>query len=172
MNVIRWLDKNFERIIMAVFMAGIVIFMGIDIASRYIFGHSPMYAQEAARYCMITVVFIGLSYGIRYNAHIKAEILSEVIPKARGFLNVTSDIGMFVFGAILVHAGPVKIGQLVASGQISVGTHMPMYVMYIVLEIGWIMCLLRIIQKYILLIVFKKGFAFDELDLKRNIDVE
>jgi TRAP-type C4-dicarboxylate transport system permease small subunit len=61
---------------------------------------------------------------------------------------------------------------LVASGQESLATHIPMYALYSILEIGWIMCLLRIVQKYILKIVFKSGFSYDAEDLRSNIDVD
>jgi TRAP-type C4-dicarboxylate transport system permease small subunit len=172
MEALRWFDKNFERVIMAFFLAMIAIMMFIDVVGRYVLQHSPLFAQELARYSMITVCFLGIPYGIRYNAHISAEILPELFPKLKWFFELASDVGMFVFGWILITAGVSKIQMLQASGQVSIATGLPMYVMYMILEIGWILCLLRIIQKYILKIFFKSEFSLDELDKKRNLDIE
>ena len=172
MAALRWIDKYYERYIMAIMLAAVVIFMFWDVIGRYVMGQSPLFAQEIARYAMITCVFFGLPYGIRYNGHIKADILPELIPKAKPFFDVASDVGMFFFGCLMIPAGFTKIAASYASGQMSVATNIPIYVMYIILEIGWILCLVRIIQKYILKIVFKKGFSYNPEDLKRNIDVD
>jgi TRAP-type C4-dicarboxylate transport system permease small subunit len=171
MNTLRWLDKNFERVIMAFFLAMITILMAIDVTGRYIFRASPAHTQEMARYCMLYITFLGMGYGIRYDAHIKADILSANFPKLRPMFEVISDIGMLVFSGILVIAGVPKLESLALRGQVSPSMGLPMVYLYAGLEVGWALCIFRIIQKYVLRIVFKKGFNIEESD-RRTIDID
>jgi TRAP-type C4-dicarboxylate transport system permease small subunit len=154
---------------MAVLLAIICLLMFYDVVARYIFKASPPWAQELARYSMLYITFIGVSYGLRYDAHIKVDIMASLFPKSRPVLDVISDIGMLIFAVILVYAGIPKLQSLARSGQVSTAMRIPMVYVYMGLEIGWMMCLLRIAQKYILRLVYKKGFDIGEED-RRTID--
>jgi TRAP-type C4-dicarboxylate transport system permease small subunit len=52
---------------------------------------------------------------------------------------------------------------LIASGQTSTAMRLPMWIVYLGLEIGWILTLLRFVQKYVIMFYNKahgKGFIW------------
>ena len=171
MKVVYWLEKNFERSLMAISLSLICLFMFIDIFGRQVVGHSPTWAQELARFNMLNVCFLGISYGIRYNAHIRVETMAEVFPKFRPFLDIAADVIMLIFSVTLFHAGFGKLASLARMGQITAGTGMPMTYVYGLLQVGFGCTIFRIIQKYVLKIVFKKEFSYDAQDRRRIIDL-
>jgi TRAP-type C4-dicarboxylate transport system permease small subunit len=76
------------------------------------------------------------------------DILPALVPKTRFFFQTFGDITMIVFGVLLAVFGIAKLQSLVVSGQVSTAMRIPMWVVYLGLEIGWLLTLLRFIQKY------------------------
>ncbi len=70
-----WLDRHFEEVLMAIFLCGIVIMMTTHVFFRYVMRTPLTWTEEATRYMFIWFVFMGFSYSIRNDAHIRVNII-------------------------------------------------------------------------------------------------
>ena len=147
-KIYNWIDKNLERYIMAILLAVIVCMMIFDVVMRYVFNAGQAFPQEVSRYAMLYITFFGVAYGVRFNAHLRVDVIPALIPKTRFFFNTFGDIVMIAFGVLMFIYGISKLQSLIASGQYSTALHLPMWIVYLGLEIGWGLTLLRFVQKY------------------------
>lgn len=155
MKVLRWLDRHFEETIMLILLAMIVVVMGIQVVMRYGLKSSLVWAEELSRYFFIWFVFMGISYGVRQNIHIKVDIIETVFPRTKRILGVLQDIAFLVFSVYMIQPGFKAMGMLIASGQKSPAMGVPMYLVYISLMGGFLLTIMRMIQKYVLLLAGK-----------------
>ena len=84
-KTLSWLDQHLEEVIIIILLGLMVIIMGIQVFMRYVLAKSLPWPEELTRYLFIWFVFLGISYGIRYNIHIKVDIIETVFPnKSKG----------------------------------------------------------------------------------------
>lgn len=100
------LTTNRLTLVTADIAAALVLFMavaiGIDVFLRYVFGAPTIWINEASRYGLLMVTFLGLAYTLREKAHIKVDVLINRLPrKAQDWMNVINSIVFLVFTGIL-----------------------------------------------------------------------
>ena len=81
MKKLKYVLDNFERwIMMALFVALFFIVMS-GIISRVVFNSPFTWTEEAARLVFIWLIFMGISYGTKYDKHINVTIVLDKMPK-------------------------------------------------------------------------------------------
>ena len=81
MKKLKYVLDNFERwIMMALFVALFFIVMA-GIISRIVFNSPFTWTEEAARLVFIWLIFMGISYGTKYDKHINVTIVLDKMPK-------------------------------------------------------------------------------------------
>lgn len=154
-QIITWLDKHVEEILMCIFLAGIVIFMAVHVFFRYVLRSPLTWTEELTRYCFIWFVFSGFSYGIKNNTHIRVNIVETLYPKTVVIFGWIQDIVTLLFIVYMIPAGISSMKYFIARSQPSPGLHLPMIYVYGSLFLALFASLLRMLQK-IYLKVFKK----------------
>ncbi len=92
-NKIKYIWDNLERYLMIFFF--IVFFLNVfmQIASRVFFNNPFRFTEELSRYCFVWMVFLGMSFGTRYNKHIKIDVVVSMMPEmVRLIINIFIDI--------------------------------------------------------------------------------
>lgn len=157
-KTLKWLDEHFEEYIMITLMAIMVIVMGVQVFMRYVMKNSLAWPEEFTRYIYIWFVFLGMSYGVRNNLHIRVDLLEVLIPKSKKALGFLQDILFLGFCGYMIGPGINSIKLLIESAQTSPAMLIPMYYVYLSLLVGLILSVVRMIQKYVLRIMhYKKG---------------
>ena len=156
MKVLKWLDKNFEEMLMSAALWVIVIIMGFQVIMRYVFKDSLVWSEEVSRYLFVWLVFIGMSYGIKNGTHMRIDMLEHFVPKLKKPLGILADACFLFFAAYMIGPGISVIKSIEASGQISPASGVSMTIVYISLLIGFVLVTFRVIQKYVLMFI-KKG---------------
>lgn len=67
MRILKWLDKNFERVLLSFLLAVISCLMMLQIIMRYLFGNALAWPEELARYCFLASAYLCMGYCIKYN---------------------------------------------------------------------------------------------------------
>lgn len=155
-KTLKWIDKNLEEVLMAGSLWMIVIIMGLQIVMRYIFKQSLSWSEESARYFFIWFTFLGISFAVHNNTHIRLDIIETIVPKLKKPLEYIGDLFFIAFAAYMVKPGIDVIKFLVGTNQTSPALELPMYVVYTSLLLGILLTLIRYLQKYIT-IIFGKG---------------
>lgn len=150
-----WLDQHLEEVIIIILLGLMVIIMGIQVFMRYVLAKSLPWPEELTRYLFIWFVFLGISYGIRYNIHIKVDIIETVFPKVKPFLIVIQDLLFLTFCIMMIRPSINGVNMMIRTGQTSPAMNLPMCFVYLSLLMGFCLAIIRLVQKY-LLILFRR----------------
>ncbi len=66
--------------VMASLLAAMTLLVGAQIAGRYLFGYSIFWSDEAARFLLVWIAFLGMSAGVRRGAHPGVDSLVSGLP--------------------------------------------------------------------------------------------
>ena len=166
-KILTHLDKNFERYIMAFLLAVLVCAVSYDVIMRYVFNNGQAFVQEFSRYTMLYITFLGISYGVRYTAHLRADFIPAIFPKTKKAYDLFGDIVMIVFGLLLIIYGWPKIMSIIDTGQASAVLRFPTWLLYFGLWIGWVLAMGRFFQKYFLKAYrFRHGIEEEQVESK------
>lgn len=147
-TTLRWLDQHFEEMLMAIFLCGVVVLMTLHVFFRYVMRAPLTWSEEATRYMFIWFVFIGISYGIRNNTHIRVNIIEVLCPMVIPVFSLIQDLAGALFILYLLPAAFNSMRQIAERNQTSAGLHLPMIFVYGALFMGLCISVIRIIQNF------------------------
>lgn len=157
MKVLKWLDKNFEEVLMVSLLSAIVVVMTYQIIRRYFFNSSLTWSEEFCRYCFIWTMFIGFSYSIRYAKDLRVDAVVRMLP-----WNVQHILNIFVLLACLTLTGYLfansfeTVAMVIRTGETSPGLHLHMKYVYVASVLGYGLGTVRYVQRVIQEIRAKK----------------
>jgi len=92
-ETLKKINDNFEKWIMMLLFGVLFMIVMAGIISRCVFNQPFTWTEEAARLVFIWLVFMGISYGTKYDKHINVTIIMDRMPKiAAALLTVFWDI--------------------------------------------------------------------------------
>lgn len=75
MRIVRWLDEHIEEVLLVAFSVVMVVVIAMQVFMRYVMDNSLSWSEELARFCFIWLVYIGISYGVKKQRHIKVDAM-------------------------------------------------------------------------------------------------
>ncbi|MGB4439610.1 MAG: TRAP transporter small permease [Sedimentibacter sp.] len=149
MKVIKWLDNNLEETLMGISLWLIVFIMGLQVIMRYVFKSSISWSEETCRYLFIWLTFLGISYAVHNNSHIRLDIIETLIPRTKKALEYIGDLVFLGFCVYMLKPAFKAVSFLKTSNQLSPALQFPMYLVYSALMVGLLLTICRIVQKYV-----------------------
>ncbi|KHE68276.1 TRAP transporter small permease, partial [Halobacillus sp. BBL2006] len=132
-------------------------------------GNSLSWSEELGRYCFIWLVYIGISYGVKKQRHIKVDVMLLLLKnKGKLVLAMIANLLFLVFSIYVVINGYSIANQLLGFGQQSPALHIPMGVVYMATPIGFGLSAIRLIQN--LYVQFKMLIGKEKLDVNDERD--
>ena len=153
MKVLKWLDEHFEEALIAIIVCIIACLMMMQIILRTFFHSSLAWSDEACRYLFIWAGALGIPYATKKEAHLRMDILPNLVKPLEKPLIVLCDIALIVVAMFMIMPGRGVLVQLANMNQTSAALNIPMYFIYASMWIGLILTVLRIVEKYIKLLV-------------------
>ena len=152
MKAVKWLDEHFEEAIIIFLLAVISIVELMQVICRNVPGIPALsWAEEMARYAWIVTVFISLPFTIRTSTTLRVTALVEAFPwKLTNIMNIIVDIVTAIVLGIMAWTTITVIGQVQAGGSVSPAMQIPMWLLYVVIFIGFAGGALRAIQMCII----------------------
>ncbi|UOQ45067.1 TRAP transporter small permease [Halobacillus salinarum] len=149
MNIIRAIDRRLEEVLLVLFSSVMVGVIFLQVVMR-VSGNSLSWSEELGRYCFIWLVYIGISYGVKKQRHIKVEV-GLLLLKEKGKLVVAmlANLLFLVFCFFVMYYGFDIASQLLSFGQKSPALHIPMGAVYMATPIGFGLSAIRLIQNLI-----------------------
>lgn len=142
-------DHLEENILIASYLVVIPI-LTAQVISRYVLGHSLSWSEELARYIFIWQIWLGSSYCVQKNRHIRIDIFTHKLPKgAKNVFETFVAIVSIAFLIFLTFKG-IKIVQMVSRmGQTSAALKLPMSYVYACIPVSCILMMIRYIEHII-----------------------
>jgi len=139
-----------EAILLLTFPAMTIVTI-LGTAVRYFQLGSLTWSEEAARYLMIVSAFAGISLGFRENAHLGLSFVMDKLPKKiKPFFGFIRFIFLFIFTGLMIGLSYKLVLNQSRVSQLSPAMHIPMWIVYIPLLLGFCLMLFRIIQAFFL----------------------
>lgn len=166
MVIVKWLDRHIEEILLIVLSTVMLGVIGVQIFMRFILGSSLGWSEELARYCFVWLVFIGVSYGVKKQRHIKVDVVLLLLKeKGKVVLNMVSNVIFLLFAvSIAIYGFGISL-QIFGWGQLSPSLGVPMGAVYLAAPVGMLLTAFRISQQVIKQMKYLKGHSVDERDI-------
>ena len=131
-----------------------VALLFIQIVMRYVVGRSLSWSEELARYIFLWQVWLGTSFAVRENRHIRIDIIPNMLKKnertwARFEFFVT--LIWLGFAIFLTYQGFMLTSIQIEINQLSAALRIPMALAYASVPVGCGMMSLRLIGRLITL---------------------
>lgn len=152
MKITKWLDEHFEECIMIVLLVVIACVSLLQVIIRKVpWIPSLTWAEEFCRFCWIWSVFISLPYTIRMGNMLRVGVLLDMLPNAaRKVVNIVVNIITTACMALLAFHSVSVVSSIQASGEPSPAMLWPMWIVYSVMLIGFILATARGVQQVVL----------------------
>ncbi|GKV65227.1 MULTISPECIES: TRAP transporter small permease [unclassified Sporosarcina] len=143
----RWLDRNFEPIVMALLFYVMTTIVTLQVILRFAFNSGFSWAEELARFLFVWLMYFSISYATRNNSHIKITFLVDKLSeKASKIIAVAVDILFMVF-AVIVFIAAWNICQSISEFQDkAVSMNVSMNILYGAGLVGFALMIIRLIQ--------------------------
>ena len=140
---------NFEECLLAVLMPVMCLMVFTNTVGRYTGLISIPWAEEAGRYMMIWMVFIGVAAAAKRNAHFSVQLIFLITPKRlHRYFNLVIMIVVALFCLFVGYLASKFVGNLHRMVQASPSLALPMWTVYLALPVGLLLMALRTIQYY------------------------
>lgn len=160
MKLIKKLDQSLEEYILGALLIGMSVILLIQILMRAIGGNSLTWAEEVARYFYVWSVFLSLGCTIRNRTILKVDLLLAQLPKRiRQVVENLLELINVVLYAYLAYYSVLVVQNVRLSGQTSPALEIPMYLVYLIIPIGFVLASLRSIQEIYFNVVGKKNVS-------------
>lgn len=149
MKVLKFIDEQFEKWFLIVSLIVMVLVTFIQIVLRW-FNAATVWTEEFSRYVMLYQVWVGASYAVHEDAHIR---ITALIGKLSGGRRRGMDLVVLtlwlLFALWLTVEGCVLVGKIAAMGQVSSAMRIPMTIPYASVPIGGALMTIRLVQKIV-----------------------
>ena len=145
----KYLNRLEEGILLITFpLMTVITLLGTSV--RYFQLGTLTWSEEAARYLMILAAFAGISLGFRENSHLGLSFFMERMPESlKPFFHVIRFAFMLIFSVLMVWLSWQLVSTQMSVKQFSAAMHLPMWVVYIPIFLGFILMFIRILQAFI-----------------------
>lgn len=149
MKVLKFIDEQFEKWFLIASLIVMVLVTFMQIVLRW-FNAATVWAEEFSRYVMLYQVWVGASYAVHEDAHIR---ITALIGKLSGGRRRGMDLVVLtlwlLFALWLTVEGCVLVGKIAAMGQVSSAMRIPMTIPYASVPIGGALMTARLVQKIV-----------------------
>lgn len=147
MKVLEYFDEHLEEVVMGALLIGISFIILLQIVMR-LMRMSLSWPEELARYFYVWSVFLSIAYTIRAKNILRVDLLVGFMP--RGALKLTEIILQLVnsvfYSALAIYS--VRVVHFVKiSRQTSPALEIPMYMVYMIIPIGFTLTSYRALQQ-------------------------
>lgn len=147
MKQIKWLEKNFELMILAVMLVVMSCLSFANVIMRYCFHNALSWSDEVCCYCLALSAFFALPCAVRLGVSIKVDTFTTMIPKsAQKILGLICDVVMVVFLCWLLKGTFEIIGNAAQVNQASPALGIPIANIYSAMAFGIALGIVRYIQ--------------------------
>jgi TRAP-type C4-dicarboxylate transport system permease small subunit len=140
----RVLDFPVEDVLGVAALLAAFAVMSVQIFLRYVLNDSLIWSEEAARYLLIAIAFLGCATGCRKACHIRIDVIVLVLPpRSRRTLSLAVDAIVLFYVAYVAWLA-IEIIPILGR-QPSTAMRMPMWIAYGVIALGFALAALRIV---------------------------
>jgi TRAP-type C4-dicarboxylate transport system permease small subunit len=146
----RGMIREYEDAIAVLVLVATFVVVVVSVFFRYVLNDSLVWAEEFARFGLVTITFVGTGLGFRKDSHIRVDLVDRLpIPVARTVRLFVLLVSLAVVGFLALQA--VRIMPILANSR-SAAMEMPMSWLYAVVAAGLAGAVVRIAVEIVSLV--------------------
>ena len=141
--------QTLDRLLLAVnrwlviaLLAGMATMVFANVALRFLTDHSILWVEEASRYAMVWLTFIGAGPVLRYGGHIGIDTLQQALPRAAPAVRSVIFVLLAIFSGVMVVVG-VRYAMLTWA-QTTPVMQIPVGAVYLAMPVGFALLLIHL----------------------------
>lgn len=147
MKKLKQVEEHFEEYIMGILLIGITVVMLMQIVMRMLKLSLP-WAEELARYFYIWSVLLSLGYTIRTKSILRVDLLLNALPDVlQKAVELVLQLASCAFYLLMSYYSLRVLDGVKSSGQTTPALEWPMYLIYLILPVGFFLAALRSLQQ-------------------------
>ncbi len=166
MKVLKWLDDNFEQVLVTFFTVGMIVTLVLNVVMRFAFGASFTAAEELSRFFFLWAVFWAGSLAAQKNSHIRVTVFTDHFSKrVKNWIEAFADIIWLCFNALVSIEGFKLVTSMFEFPFISPGLGWSMAYIYAIIPLSFTAMSFRILQRYYR--IFRYGWQMADAGTER-----
>jgi C4-dicarboxylate transporter DctQ subunit len=136
-----------EEAFMTIALTFMTLLTFLQVVLRYGFGTGLVWSLEATMYTFAWLVLVGMSYGVRTNAHIAVDLLTTRLPPraARGVAVLALGCGL-AYCALMIYGSGQFVDRLMALGTNARDIPLPRWLLTGIMPIAFVVLAVRLLQ--------------------------
>ncbi|HWR62375.1 MAG TPA: TRAP transporter small permease, partial [Clostridia bacterium] len=128
-----------------------VIIVLMQVIMRSVFNYSLSWTEELSRYIFIWQVWLGASTALKYNEHIRVELIFTFVKnvKVQRIIKAIANLIWLAFCIFLTSSGWKLVQSMIGRNALSSGMRVPLAFVYIVLPISALLICIRLVPRII-----------------------
>lgn len=138
-------DRRFlvvNRALVIVLLAAMAVMVFANVALRFLTDHSILWTEEASRYAMVWLTFIGAGPVLRYGAHIGIDTLERSLPRHAWIIRTTILALLAIFFTVMIVVG-IRY-SILTWAQTTPVLEIPIGAVYLAMPIGFALMLMHL----------------------------
>ena len=142
--------QTFDRLLLAVnrwlviaLLAAMATMVFANVALRFLTDHSILWVEEASRYAMVWLTFVGAGPVLRYGGHIGIDTLQDKLPRHGTWIRGTIFLLLLAFFATMVWLGARY--AMLTWGQTTPVLRIPVGAVYLAMPIGFALMIVHLL---------------------------
>ena len=131
-----------NRMLVIVLLGAMALMVFANVALRFLTDHSILWAEEASRYAMVWLTFIGAGPVLRYGGHIGIDTLEHAVPRIAPAIRAAIFVLLALFCCVMIVVG-VRYAMLTWA-QTTPVLEVPIGAIYLAMPFGFVLMLLHL----------------------------
>ncbi|MBP3731569.1 MAG: TRAP transporter small permease [Mailhella sp.] len=150
MNILKWIDKNFEDVLCGFLLVSIMSMLMAQVMVRFLFGHGLTVSEELSRFMFLYLVYFASSLVALKGAHIRVTAHTKFLPRGMQlFLLLCSDLLWLGFNAVIIYQGFKLIGSMATKPMLSGAMLLDMRYVFVAVPVAFSLQSFRIAQRWV-----------------------
>lgn len=143
-------DEHVETYLATVALSVFATLVVFQVIMRYVFNNPSVWSEEIARYALVWFVYLSGSYAVKYQRHVKFNVIVDLIGKKAPLAQRIIQLFVFLlwlgFLAFMLILSIKMVDRQLTTGQLAPASQIPMYMVYLGLPLGLLLMSFRVLQ--------------------------
>jgi C4-dicarboxylate transporter DctQ subunit len=141
------LADRLEEAFMVVALTAMTLLTFVQVVLRYLFGTGLVWSLEATTYLFAWLVLIGMSYGVRTEAHIAVDLLTRRLsPRVARGVAVVALAASLAYCALMMYGSGAFIDRLMTLGNDARDIPLPRWLLTGIMPVAFGLLAVRLVQ--------------------------
>jgi C4-dicarboxylate transporter DctQ subunit len=139
--------NRLEEVLIAWLLAFMTLLTFVQVVLRYVFNTGWVWSLEATTYSFAALVLVGMSYGVRTQAHIAVDVVVRRLPTLpAAAVKVTAISICVVYALLMLYGSSIFVSSLYTLGNLARDVPAPKWLLTMTMPLGFILLTYRFLE--------------------------